>query len=44
MTDQLSFWAFPAGSDGKESAQNAGDPSLIMGPEDPLEREMATHF
>ena len=32
---------FPGGSDGKESACNAGVPSL--GREDPLEEEMATH-
>ena len=30
---------FPGGSDGKESACNAGD----LGWEDPLEKEMATH-
>ena len=42
-TEQLSFWAFPAGSDGKESAQNAGDLSLILGLEDPLEKEMTTY-
>ena len=42
-TEQLSFWAFPAGSDGKESAQNAGHLSLILGLEDPLEKEMTTH-
>ena len=41
-TEQLSFWAFPAGSDGKESAQNAGHLSLILGLEDPLEEGMAT--
>ena len=29
---------FPGGSDGKESARNAGD----LGPEDPLKKEMAT--
>ena len=33
----------PAGSDGKVSAYNAGDPGLIPGREDPLEKEMATH-
>ena len=27
-------------SDGKESACNAGDPGLILGWEDPLEKEM----
>ena len=31
------------GSDGKESTCNAGDPSLILGGEDPLEKEMAPH-
>ena len=34
---------FPGGSDGKESAYNAGDPGLIPGSEDLLEKEMATH-
>ena len=34
---------FPGGSDSKESACNAGDPGLIPGWEDPLEKEMATH-
>ena len=33
---------FPGGSDGKESACNAGDPSSILGQEDPLETGMAT--
>ena len=31
------------GSDGKESACNAGDLDAIPGPEDPLEKETATH-
>ena len=31
------------GSDGKESACNAGDPGSITGWEDPMEKEMATH-
>ena len=35
----ISFWGFPAGSDCKDSAWNAGDP----GWEDPLEKEMAAH-
>jgi len=35
--------AFPDGSDHKESACNVGDPSLILGKEDTLENEMATH-
>ena len=35
--------AFPGGSDGKEIACNAGDPSLILGRDDALEEEMGTH-
>ena len=35
-------WGFPASSDGKESSFNAGDPGLILGWEDPLEKGMAT--
>ena len=31
------------GSDGKESACNAGDPGSIYGGEDPLEEEMDTN-
>ena len=34
---------FPGGSNGKESACNAGDLGLIPGQEDPLEKGMATH-
>ena len=34
---------FSSGSDGKESACNAGDPGSILGWEHPLEKEMATH-
>ena len=34
---------FPGGSDGKESACNAGDWGSILSQEDPLEKEMATH-
>ena len=34
---------FPGGSDGKESACNAGDAGSTLGLEDPLEKEMATH-
>ena len=34
---------FPDGSDGKESACNAGDSSSLPGQEDPLEEGMATH-
>ena len=34
---------FPGGSDGKVSACSAGGPGSILGREDPLEKEMATH-
>ena len=34
---------FPGGSDSKESACNAGEVQSLS-QEDPLEREMATHF
>ena len=34
---------FPHSSVGKETACNAGDPGLIPGREDALEKEMATH-
>ena len=34
---------FPGGSDGKESACSAGDPGLIPGWKNPLEKGMATH-
>ena len=37
------FQDFPGGSDGKQSACNAGDPGLIPGQEDALEKGMATH-
>ena len=37
------FSGFPGGSDGKESAHNAGDLGSIPGLEDPLEEGMATH-
>ena len=37
------FLGFPHGSDGKESACNAGDLGLIPGGEGPLEEAMATH-
>ena len=39
----LPRWGFPGGSVGRASAYNAGDPGLIPGSEDPLEKEMATH-
>ena len=34
---------FPSGLDGKQSACNAGDSGSILGPEDSLEKGMATH-
>ena len=37
------FLCPPGGSDGKESACNAGDLGLIPGWEDPLEKGKATH-
>ena len=36
-------WCFPDGSDGEESACNAGDPVSIPGLGDPLEKEVTTH-
>ena len=35
----ISFWGFPAGSDCKDSAWNAGDPGLNPGSGRPLEKE-----
>ena len=37
------IWCFPGGSADKQSTCNAGDPGLILGGEDPLERGMTTH-
>jgi len=34
---------FPGSSDHKVSAYSARDPGSILGQEDPLEKEMATH-
>ena len=36
-------YGFPGSSVGKESACSARDPGLILGQEDPLEKEMANH-
>ena len=36
-------WGFPAGSETKKSACNAGDRVQSLGQEDPLEKEVATH-
>ena len=35
---------FPGGSEGKESACNAGDLVRSLGQEDPVEKGMAIHF
>ena len=37
------FHGCPGGSDDKASACKEGDPGSILGQEDPLEKEMATH-
>jgi len=37
------FLGFPGGSAGKESSHNVGDPGLIPGLGNPLEKEKATH-
>ena len=37
------YQALPGGSEGKESASNAGDPSSVCGQEDPLEKAKATY-
>ena len=42
MDDYMSD--FPDGSDGKESACNAGDLGSSLGGKDPLATGMATHF
>ena len=34
---------FPGDSDSKESACNVGDPGLMLGWEDPLEKTVSTH-
>ena len=39
----LEFLGFLGDSDGKESANNVGDPGFIPGWEDPLENGTATH-
>ena len=43
----IPFWGFPGSTSGKESACNVGearDLGSILGGEDPLEKEMITHF
>ena len=37
------FLGFPGGASGKEPTCNVGDVGLILGQEDPLEEEVATH-
>ena len=41
-TNTIVFGNIPCGSDGKESTWNVEDPGSIPGPEDPLEKGMAT--
>ena len=43
ISTTLNLMGFSGGSDGKESASNAGDLVLIPGQEDPLEKGIATH-
>ena len=43
LTRHNSELGFPGGSDSKESTCNAGDLGSILGWEDLLEKEMATH-
>ena len=38
----IQIWGIPSGSEGNESACNAGDPGSIPDWEDPLEKGMAT--
>ena len=44
VTSNLGFWGFPGGSVVKNSPANAEAVSLILGWDDPLEKEMATQF
>ena len=43
MSLLMAAWGFPGGSVVKNPPANAGDPGLIAGQEDPLEKEMATY-
>ena len=43
LSDTITSRGFPGGSEVKVSASNVGDPGLIPGSEDPLEKEMVTH-
>ena len=43
LTQMTIISDFPGGSDGKASAYSVGDPGSILGREDLLEKEMATH-
>ena len=40
---KVTIMGFPVGADGKEPACNARVSGLILGWEDPLEKEMASH-
>ena len=43
LQNEFCCLGFPGSSAGKESTCNAGDPGLIPGWEDPLEKGQATH-
>ena len=43
LISSRNFTDFPGGSGSKASFYNAGDPGLIPGLEDPLEKRMSTH-
>ena len=42
--EEIPFRGFPGSSVSKETACNAGNSGSILGQEDSLEKEMATHF
>ena len=43
LTEPSHITVFPGGSAGTESACISGNPVFVTKPEDPLEKEMATH-
>ena len=43
MDELNKLWDFPDSSVGKETTCNAGDLGSVLGWEDPLEKEKATH-
>ena len=44
MLNWYQYQGFPGGSVSKESACDAGDLGSVLGQEDPIEKEMTTHF